>query len=85
VNFLPNHPLLTTEASREESVAVLKNEMLKETPNIEEVAALMTHLFSTRRECIMKMDAPAISVILEEWPALKMKNQVKLPFYDSAS
>jgi hypothetical protein len=75
VNFLPGHPLLSTESTRKKSKELLDRQLARPNPDTQLVSSLMAHLFSTRRSWVSSSKF-TIHEILKEWPALTMKNEV---------
>ncbi|XP_076849675.1 sterile alpha motif domain-containing protein 3-like [Brachyhypopomus gauderio] len=75
INFLPNYPEGMDDHNLEECRQVLVNEMMKKKPNGSTVKREMDVTFALRRKEVVK-DKPAVSQMVQRWPALFTESQV---------
>lgn len=75
INFLPDYPEGMEEHNLEGARRALVNEMLKKKPNGTLVNKEMDITFALRRKEVVQ-DKPAISQMVQRWPALFTESQV---------
>lgn len=75
LNYLPNFPDRFDQTGLEDARKILVDEMQKRTPNGQLVKEKMDLTFALRRKEVVETE-PAITQIVEWWPALFMEDQV---------
>ncbi|KAK0144232.1 hypothetical protein N1851_017408 [Merluccius polli] len=79
INFLPDYPEGMEDHNLEGARQVLVQEMMKTKPNASLVKKEMDVTFALRRQEVVK-DKPAISQMVQRWPALFTESQVYCEF-----
>ncbi|XP_067295724.1 sterile alpha motif domain-containing protein 3-like isoform X2 [Pseudorasbora parva] len=79
LNFLPNYPEGHDDASLESARKELEEEMKKRAPSAFVLSQKMDLTFALRRK-EMVMSAPAITNVLDRWPALFREAQIYMEF-----
>ena len=80
INFLPDYPEGMEDQNLEGIRQILVNEMMKTKPNASLIKKEMDVTFALRRKEVVN-DEPAISQIVERWPALFTESQVCFEYY----
>lgn len=78
INFLPQYPEGLDDDDLESARQVLVNEMMKTKPNGSLIKREMDVTFALRRKEVVK-DKPAVTQIVQRWPALFSESQVCVP------
>uniref|UniRef100_A0A3B4U491 PB1 domain-containing protein n=1 Tax=Seriola dumerili TaxID=41447 RepID=A0A3B4U491_SERDU len=78
INFLPQYPEGLDDRNLEAARQVLVNEMMKAKPNGSLIKKEMDMTFALRRKEVVT-DKPAITQIVQRWPALFSESQVCMP------
>lgn len=78
INFLPQYPEGLDDHNLEAARQVLVNEMMKAKPNGSLIKKEMDRTFALRRKEVVT-DKPAITQIVQQWPALFSESQVCMP------
>lgn len=81
INFLPDYPEGMEDHNLEGSRQALVNEMMKKKPNGSLVNKEMDMTFALRRKEVVQ-DKPAISQMVQRWPALFTESQVCMHGFD---
>ena len=78
IHFLPQYPEGLDDHNLEAARQVLVNEMMKAKPNVSLIKKEMDRTFALRRKEVVT-DKPAITQIVQRWPALFSESQVCMP------